>query len=120
MQPNCQDCYYNVQWTYTFIYSTQLKDGHLSVLQTVVVDRVSHKWRGIATFLMFSINKMDSREHDSGKDKKEICFKMFSEWLKRAKETGDLPRTLGSVCEALDDRDEKQVADGLVAAIQNA
>ena len=45
---------------------------------------------------------------------------MFSEWLKRAKETGDLPRTLRSVCEALCDRDEKQVANELVVAIQNA
>ena len=63
---------------------------------------------------------MDSIEHDSGKDKKEICLKMFSEWLKRAKETGDLPRTLQSVYAALDDRDEKQVADELVATIQNA
>ena len=120
MQPNCQDCYYSVQWKYTFIYSTQLKDGQLSVLQTVMVDRVSHKWRGIATFLKFSINKMDSIEHDAGKEKRDVYLKMFSEWLKRAKETGDLPRTLRSVCEALDDHDEKQVADGLVAAIQNA
>ena len=53
--------------------------------------------------------------------KREIlCLKMFSEWLRRAKETGDLPRTLRSVCEALNDRDQKQVADELVAAIQNA
>ena len=120
MQPKCQDCYYNVQWTYTFIYSTQLKDGHLSVLQTVVVDRVSHKWRKIATFLKFSINKMDSIEHDASREKRDVCLMMFSEWLREAKETGDLPRTLQSVCEALNDCDEKQVAKELVVAIQYA
>ena len=104
-----------------FYNSTQFRDkDHLSVLQTVVVDRVSHKWRGIATFLKFSINKMDSIEHEVGREKKDLCLKMFSEWLKRAKETGELPRTLRSVCEALCDRDEKQVADELVATIQNA
>ena len=102
------------------LLSTQLKDGHLSVLQTVVVDRISHKWRGIAIFLKFSISKMDYIEHDTGREKRDICLKMFSEWLKNAKETGSLPRTLQSVCEALKDRDEKQVADELVAAIQNA
>ena len=53
--------------------------------------------------------------------KREIlCLKMFSEWLREAKETGNLPRTLRSVCEALNDRNEKLVADKLVAEIQNA
>ena len=76
VQPNYQDCYYSVQWMYTFINSTQLRDkDHLSVLQTVVVDRVSHKWRGIATFLNFSINKMESIEHDAGKEKRDIMLK---------------------------------------------
>ena len=63
---------------------------------------------------------MDSIEHDSRKDKRDICLMMFSEWLREAKETGNLPRTLRSVYEALNDRNEKLVADELVAAIQNA
>ena len=63
---------------------------------------------------------MNSIEHDASREKRDVCLMMFSEWLREARETGNLPRTLRSICEALNDRDEKQVADELVAAIQNA
>ena len=78
-----------------------MKTRHMAVVQRTIIDEVPQKWKGIATYLEFELNKIEIV--GAKKNDKEKCYEMLAEWLKHAKGSGELPRTLKSLHNALVD-----------------
>ena len=95
-----------------------MKTRHMAVVQRTIIDEVPQKWKGIATYLEFELNKIDTVEAEHRQNNKEQCRKMLAEWLKHAKGSGELPRTLKSLHNALVDRDCRPEADKLVEEVK--
>ena len=95
---------------------TELKTRHMAVVQRTIIDEVPQKWKGIATYLEFELNKIEIIK--AKKNDKEKCYEMLAEWLKHAKGSGELPRTLNTLYDALVDRDCRPEADKLVEEVK--
>ena len=93
-----------------------MKTRHMAVVQRTIIDEVPQKWKGIATYLEFELNKIEIV--GAKKNDKEKCYEMLAEWLKHAKGSGELPRTLKSLHNALVDRDCRPEADKLVEEVK--
>ena len=88
----------------------------MAVVQRTIIDEVPQKWKEIATYLEFELNKIEIIK--AKKNDKEKCYEMLAEWLKYAKGSGELPRTLKSLHNAFVDRDCKPEADKLVEEVR--
>ena len=88
----------------------------MAVVQRTIIDEVPQKWKGIATYLEFELNKIEIV--GAKKNDKEKCYEMLAEWLKHAKGSGELSKTLKSLHNALVDRDCRPEADKLVEEVK--
>ena len=88
----------------------------MDVVQKAIIDEVPQEWKEIATYLKFGQNKIGKIE--AKKNDQEKCYEMLAEWLKRTKGSGNLPRTLNTLYDALVDRDCSPEADKLVEEVK--
>ena len=105
---------------YRCFHRTNLKleaDKHMNVVQKAIIDEVPQKWKEIATSLKFELNKIGKVEAKYT-DQDKRCYEMLAEWLKHAKGSGELPRTLNTLYDALVDRDCRPEADKLVEEVK--
>ena len=98
------------------LYLCACRDGlnvaeHMAELQTKVIHKVPGKWRDIAIQLKFTFN---ATEKIKGESEEERCQTMLGAWLRRNKQTGDLPRTRGSLYDALVSADCREEAEALL------
>ena len=84
----------------------------MEILQGCIIDDVPHKWKDIGIALGFSVTKLEGIK-SSAKENEECLLKLFSEWIRNARGTGDKPRTFGSLLDVLVDRSCKPEADAL-------
>ena len=84
---------------------------HMRELQNKVIDEVPGKWRDIAIQLKFTLNAVEKIKGDSDEER---CLTMLGAWLRRNKHTGDLPRTRGSLYDALVNANCRDEADNLL------
>ena len=102
---------------YHCFHRTKLEPNrHMDVVQKAIIDEVPQKWKEIATSLKFELNKIGKVE--AKKNDQEKCYEMLAEWLKYAKGSGELPRTLNTLYDALVDRDCRPEADKLVEEVK--
>ena len=84
---------------------------HMAELQTKVIHKVPGKWRDITIQLKFTFNATQKIKGDS---EEERCRTMLGAWLRRNKQTGDLPRTRGSLYDALVETNCRYEAEALL------
>ena len=86
-------------------------DEHMKELQNKVIDEVPGRWEDIAIQLKFTYNAVGKIRGDTDEER---CRTMLGAWLRRNKHTGDLPRTRGSLYDALVAANCRDEADKLL------
>ena len=85
---------------------------HMAVLKKYIVDKVSYKWKDIATELEFDFTKVETIEADYARNSDRLLT-VFGLWLRKASGTGEKERTLQTLHEALDNCDCKPESEDL-------
>ena len=94
--------------------SFELKeDRHFDVLSKVIISVVPHKWNNIGTYLGLSYTKLQAIEADRSKNSDRLSD-VFGQWLRGDKGTGEEPRTVQTVYDALVESECRPEADSLV------
>ena len=89
----------------------------MNVLLRNVIDKVPQKWEEIAICLEFEDNKITSLK-DPKLNNKDLCKEMLRSWLRKDKDTGNLQRSLKTLCNALVERDCRPQAEKLVDEVK--
>ena len=97
-----------------------LTNRHLGILQRCVVDNTAFQWEEIATALGFEPNKIEMIKASKSNDIPKCLMEVLTEWLRRAKKTGDKPRTVQILYDVLVDRDFNVEAEELLKEIQKS
>ena len=88
----------------------QLTLDHLKLL---VVNQVASKWEGIALYLGMRQSVVEIVLKNIPRNCERACREMFRRWLAGGENTGDKPRTWGTVLKALEENGYQDYADEL-------
>ena len=89
------------------------EDKHFDVLSEVIISVVPHRWKNVGVYLGLSYIKLQAIKAASSEDSDRLSD-VFGQWLRGDKGTGEKPRTVQTVYDALVESNCRPEADSLV------